>query len=341
MRHTERPDFSKAKFTPGVIANKKQIEPEELRAFFLDNHSISDCAKRFGCSEVTIKRHLRAINVDTSIYNHSQLAKDRSGEHHRVYKLSDDDLGRLFIDENLDTKTIAEMQDPPVHFNVVRKHIRRLGLKKDRKAVARSMSARHIRQHGYRHPAQRPDVLAKTRLGWTLVEYVDVKGRTFKLRSLHELYYALLLDKRGVEWYYEEMRIPYIDALTGKNRIYIVDFTVILLDGSVEWIEVKPNDGMVPSDKRVFAARCAEEAGVIYRGNNASERCEALKLFESGYRVTSYKYLNWKQRPDTKETKRCFKDEVAARRFRLRGWRRMSFVRKCNHLYVVRLRRVE
>lgn len=319
MSHKSKAYFSAAKFTPSVIHNRIEIDIDELKSYFANGHPLDDCAAKWGCSKATIKRKLRKAGVDTSIYDHSDLAKERSSDTCKVYTLTDEQLFELFIANNLDTKTIAEMHDPPIHYGVVRAHVRRLRLRKDRKAVARSMSARHLRKHGYRHPSQRPDVLAKTRRSAARASYKDRLGRCLTFRSLHELGYALLLDSRGVEWHYEEMIIPYVDALTGKHRSYVIDFTVINQDGSVEWVEVKPNDKMIPDDKRIFASRRAEAAGVIYRGLTAQERVDAKVMLTGA--LDGVEFHRQKPRRHTKVITYYFKTADCAAKYTLRGWR--------------------
>lgn len=303
--------------TPHIIANKKNLDIDRLRQFF-ETHTLEECGREFGCSPTTIKRHLRGAGIDTSIHNHSALAKGRSAAARRTYFLSDDELRRLFIDENLDTKTIAEMQNPKVHFNVVRAHVRRLGLKKSRKLVARSMSSRHIRNHGCRHPAQRPDVITKTRSSGAKVKFTDRMGRGLTFRSLYEFGYALLLENLGAEWYYEEMTVPYVDALSGKHRSYTIDFTVVRGD-TVEWVEVKPNEKMIPEDKRVYASRRAEEAGVIYRGLTVEEREKSKELLFGP--LSGVEFTRPKPRASASKITYYFLTESAAVEYTLTGWR--------------------
>jgi len=221
----------------------------------------------------------------------------------------------MLVDNNLDSKTIAESQG--VHFNVVRNHARRLGIKKDRKAIARSMSARHIRLHGYRHPAQRPDVIQKTRRSTSRAVYKDKIGREHSFRSLHELGYALLLDSLDLEWHYEEMMVPYVDMLTGKHRIYVIDFTVVRGD-DIEWVEVKPNSAMIPEDKRVYASRRAEEAGVVFRGLTDDERYQALKTLSG--KLAGVSFLHNKPRQSAKTVTYYFLSCSAAIKHQLDGW---------------------
>lgn len=309
-------------------ANKKAIDPDELKAYFLDNHTLGDCAAKWGCAETTIKRHLRSIGVDTSIYNHTTIAFDRR---HKKYNLSDEELRHLFIDRNLDTKTIGEMCDPPVHYNVIRKHTQRLKLRKDRKSVARSMSARHIRKHGQRHPSQRPDVIAKTRRSTTKAEYCDRRGVNHTFRSLHELGYALLLDSLGLEWYYEEMVVPYVDAFMGKWRSYTIDFTVVSPDGSVAWVEVKPNNKMIPDDKRLYASRRAEESGVVYRGLSDEER-EKARVALSGS-LAGVKFVHRRPRQSAMKVTYYFLSEGAANKHTVPGWRETALRQIGNNLW--------
>lgn len=334
-KHKAKKDFNPLKFTPSKIHNKINISSDELVKYFLNNHPISECAKNFGCSQTTIKRKLRLAAVDTSIYNHSIKAKELSRQARAVKTPSDEELWHMLVDDNLDTKTVAESCG--VHFNTIRKAARRLGIRKDRKAIARSMSSRHHRMFGCSHPAQRPDVLAKTRKSTGRVRYVDLKERTFLFRSLHELSYALLLDHNGLEWYYEELRIPYVDMMTGKWRIYVVDFTTIC-DDLVEWIEVKPNDKMIPCDKWIYASRRAEDADAVYRGLTKEERIAGWELLKTGYRKEAMSFCNQPPRQNAKQISYWFSNLDAAREYNLSGWHKHSLVSYSQYLHTLKLR---
>lgn len=309
--HKRRTDFDSLKFTLPKIHNKIDIPISEVTEFFR-THSLKECAIKYNCSSITIKRKLRAAGVDTSIHNHSGLAsKNRASKE----KPSDELIRKLYIDDNLDTKTIAESYG--LHYNTIRNIIRRLGLQKTAKLIAKSMMERHQLQHGVRHPSQRPDVIKKTS-----INKVEYKGQCFK--SLIELGYALYLDKNGIEWYYEEMRIPYIDMMNGKRRIYVIDFTIINGD-EVSWIEIKPNNEMIPDDKRIYAERRAEESGITYRGLNDDE-CEQLwQTIREGYNFKEVKFL-YRAPRSTTNTKITyyFKTEQEATAFTLDGWKQFT-----------------
>jgi len=285
--HKSDPGFDPTKFTPGHIHNKKQLDLGQLKAYFV-NHTLGDCAKHFGCSVPTIKRYLRTAGVDTSVHNHSELALAKHRDVVGVRKPTADELAGLYLPPpeggNWDSKSIAELYG--CHYNVIRGMLKRLGLW-GRKTAAQKSAAqmnRHFRKHGVFHPAQRKDVLAKTRRSTVRYAYIDVNGRDWTFRSSHELAYALLLDYLGREWYYEDMSVPYVDTLSGKQRVYFIDFTVINGD-DVEWVEIKPADDMIPTDKVLCAARQAEQRGVVFRGNTTTERLEAKSVLDSGYRA--------------------------------------------------------
>lgn len=327
------PDTLDHKCTPKYIHNKLIIDSKELIRYF-DRHTLSECAKKFECSSTTIKRKLRALNIDTSKHNHSEIAKRKSLETNRKCNIGKDDLSNLYIDRNLDTKTISEQFG--VHYNTIRKLVHRFGLSKTQKDVSKSMMARHAKMHGYSHPAQRPDVMEKTRRSAQKVLYGLIK-----MRSLHELSYALYLDHSGVEWHYEEMRIPYVDNMSGKWRIYVIDFTVI--DGdNVKWIEVKPNDKMIPTDKRIYASRRAEEAGAEYRGVTNAEREEGFKLLCDGYNKQQIKFLRPKPRSTAKQVSYFFKNNNDLEAFVYpSGWKQHTIVRHSEHLICLKLRRAK
>lgn len=315
--HKRKPDFNPLKFTPKIIHNKLNINIDELVSYFNDDHTLNDCAVKFKCSEVTIKRRLRSVGVDTSKYNHSHIAVNRSLLKSPRLVPDDIELKRLYIDINMDSKSIADRYN--VCYSSVRKFIHRLGLIKSRSKVAKSMSVRHRSIYGYAHPSQRPEVLSKTRKSTIKVKYIDIINREHTFRSLHELSYALFLDNLGLEWYYEEMRIPYVDMLTGSNRLYIIDFTVVK-STVVEWIEVKPAENMIPEDKRIYAERRAEETGTVYRGLTINERNDSKLLLNSGYRFDYITFLTQKPRCDQFKITYWFKNYNDANEFKLDGW---------------------
>jgi len=297
--------------------NKIALPIDEVAEYF-KTHSLGDCAERYNCSTITIKRQLRAIGIDTSIHNHSMLAINRSAVAMMLGKVkpSADELYKLLIEDNLDTKTIAERYN--LHFNTIRNIARHMGLRKTPKQVSASMMRRHMLRYGVNHPAQRPDVLAKTSISLNKAKY---HGNSFK--SLTELGYALFLDANGLKWYYEEMHVPYVDMMTGKRRIYVIDFTVV--DGdAISWIEVKPNNLMIPEDKRIYASRRAEETGIIYRGLFDDERTKLWHLITTGYRFDEIEFIHQTPRSTCTKITYYFKHKTEAINFMLDGWRQFT-----------------
>lgn len=338
--HKRKPDFDPLKFTPLTIHNKIELNKQSVIEYFHFNHTLADCAKEFSCSKTTIKRRLRVWGIDTSIYNHSEIAKTRSREKSIENKTipSNEEIEELYLHQNLDSKTIAEQFD--LHYQTIRIRIKKMGLKKSGVLVSKSMMARHQLHHGCPHPAQRPDVIVKTRRSTVKVKYCDVIGRLHEFRALSELEFALLQDNLNNEWYYEEMRVPYVDMLTGKRRIYIVDFTVVS-KGNVSWIEIKPNENMIPEDKRIYAERLAEASGVEYRGLVEDERKKGRELFNSGYRMNEYEYVNLKPSRSATQITRWFKSRQLAEKYTESGWNRLS-IKECNpHLFSLKLKRCE
>lgn len=314
--HKRNPDFNPLKFTPSRIANKKSLPEDELKKYFTD-HTLKECASRYGCSIVTIKRTLRRLGVDTSVHNNSALAMTKYKESVKgKAKPTADELKSLYIDQNLDSKSIAEIYG--LHYNTVRSLIRKLLLTKTRKSVAHSMSNRHFLKYGLKHPAQRQDVRKKTSISLNKASY---KGYDYK--SITELGYALYLDKLGREWYYEEMTIPYIDMMTGKRRLYIIDFTVVLAD-KVSWIEVKPNNEMIPEDKRIYALRRAEESNIEYRGLNDQEREGLWQCITDGYNFSEVKFTYRTPRSTSHKITYYFKSKYEASEYKLDGWKEFT-----------------
>jgi hypothetical protein len=233
-------------------------------------------------------------------------------------KPSDDCVKGLYIDQNLDTKSIAEMYG--LHYSTIRNIVRRLGLTKSRKDVSASMVNRHFLKYGIYHPSQRPDVLKKTSIK------AEYRGNNFK--SITELAFALHLDKIGHTWYYEEMMVPYVDMLSGKRRVYVIDFTVIDDDGKVCWVETKPHNFMIPDDKRIYASRRAEESGVEYRGLTDPERELIWETIHSGFNFDQVQFIQRTPRSTSTKITYYFKSEAEALDFELEGWR--QFVRPTN-----------
>lgn len=309
--HKRRADFNPLKFTPSRISNKIDLPIDEVAEYF-KSHTLQECADRYNCSKVTIKRKLKSAGYDTSIHNHSSLVKERR----IVVKKtpSDDIIRKLYIDDNLDTKSISEMYG--LHYQTIRNKIQAIGLKKSRKEISKSMMQRHLLQHGVRHPAQRPDVIKKTSV--SLASY-----REYDFKSITELGYALHLDMIGVEWYYEEMHIPYVDMLTGKRRIYVVDFTVINSD-NVNWVEVKPNNEMIPDDKRIYASRRAEEANIIYRGLTEQEHIALWNAIDIGFNFDMVEFKHRTPRSTSTKITYYFKSQKEAEEFQLDDWRQFT-----------------
>ena len=317
--HKRKSDFNPLKFTPSYIHNKLNLDRDVVIEYFQSGHPLADCAEHFKCSAITIKRKLKSWGVDTSIYNHSDISvkRSRAASMKGKTELSDAEIISLYIDNNLDTKTIAEMTG--LHYQTIRMRVHKLRLQKDRKKVAQSMMSRYRSQHGYGHPAQHPDTLKKTRRSTIRISYINISSAEYTFRSLHELSYALYLDSRNDDWTYEEMRVPYVDMLTGKHRIYIIDFTII--GDVIQWVEVKPNELMIPEDKRIYAERMAEEAGIIYRGTTKDERTAGWQLLTSGYRLADIHFLYPKPRKDQNKITYWFKSESDANDFIMAGWK--------------------
>jgi len=289
-------------------ANFVDIDIKKLKKFFR-THTLGQCAKEFGCSSATIKRKLKAAGVDTSIHNNSRLAKD-------LFKKSKKDTSFLtenflydqYIIQNKDSKTIAE--ENKLHYNTVRNRIQKYGLKKSAKNVSASMMVRHYEKTGYMHPGQRPDVINKINKRRSRYYYKPAKSsKNCLFKSLHELCYALLLDNDDdVEsWDYELIKIPYIDRLTGRHRMYYVDFSVQAKSGD-RWVEVKPAENMIPHDKYLYASQAAKQAGIMFRGLIGDEKSRGYELFKSGYMKDNIEFRNIKDIKNDKNYTLWFKN---------------------------------
>lgn len=311
--HRRKPDFDPLRFTPSNIANKINLPINELIEYF-KSHTLDECASKYGCSRITIKRKLKSAGVDTSIHNHSELAKTKCKT--LKNKPSDDVITDLYISKNLDTKTIAEMYG--LHYNTIRNIVRRLHLKKSNKLVSASMMSRHLSKYGIRHPAQRHDVVKKTSMSLNKAIYKNIN-----FKSITELGYALYLDKNNIEWYYEEMHVPYVDMIKGTRRTYVIDFTIII-DNQVHWVEIKPNNLMIPEDKRIYASRRAEESGIIYRGLFDEERKSIWEMVEMGYNFNLVEFVHRTPRSSSTKITYYFKTEQEATDYTMDGWKQFA-----------------
>jgi len=268
-----------------------QIDIDELSDYF-KNHTLKQCAKEYGCSKATIIRRLRLAGIDTSAHNHGPLAYN---EFIKTVKdtslLTKEFLYKEYIVSNKDSKTIALENN--FHYNTIRSKIKKYGFKKDQSTVSQSMMASHYLRTGYMHPGHRPDVQLKTFKGRSRYKYINKYNKEYLFKSLYELCFALLLDNDNdiINWDYELIRVLYIDRLTGKSRMYYVDFSYQSNNGDC-WIEVKPNNNMTPTDKRLYAAQDAKRAGSKFRGLYDEEREEGYKLFIDGFNYDKITFKN-------------------------------------------------
>jgi len=261
-------------------------------ADYFKSHTLSQCAQQYKCSKATIKRKLRALNVDTSMHNHSQLAIEAFKKTCKdVSFLTDGMLYHEYILLNKDTKTIAEEHD--LHFNTIRNRLRTMRLKKDLRQVSLSMQLRHLNITGYRHPSQRPDVLAKILKCSSRFEYLARSGRKYFFNSLYELCYAIMLDQNDTvsNWDYKLIQVPYVDRLTGKWHIYYIDFSVQSCTGD-KWVVIKSQKDMVPTDKYLYAAQAAKKANAIFTGITAEERSKSYNMFIGGLAHGNVEFIN-------------------------------------------------
>lgn len=106
-------------------------------------------------------------------------------------------------------------------------------------------------------------------------------GLLMQFRSSWEVEYMMLLDDDpSVHNYrYELPKIPYMDPVTRKDRIYHPDFIVYYIDGSMDIVEIKPfsklKDPNVQAKKRWtedFIARHFSHYGVPVRYVMITER---------------------------------------------------------------------
>lgn len=274
------------------MSNKIDIQLDELKQYFT-NHTLKQCADKWACSKATIKRRLKAADIDTSIHNHSNLARE---SHRRAIKdtsiLTKEFICEQYIVQNKDSKTIAE--ENGFHYNTIRNRIRKYGFKKDSKNVSISMQLRYMMKTGYMHPGQHPDTIAKISKGKSRFWYNPIKSdKPVPFKSLHELCFALLLDNdNNVEsWDYELIKIPYMDVIKKRMRMYYIDFSIQSKSGD-RWVEVKPAKNMIPHMKRLYASYAAKEANIRFGGLTDMERELGYKLFYSGFQSDKIEFRN-------------------------------------------------
>jgi len=87
---------------------------------------------------------------------------------------------------------------------------------------------------------------------WLQGRYIPTNGEKYvgrqspKYRSSWELLFMKVLDNNPavLKWGSEVIKIPYIDPITGKRKMYVPDFIVVYQDadnkGHAEVIEIKP-----------------------------------------------------------------------------------------------------
>jgi hypothetical protein len=119
-----------------------------------------------------------------------------------------------------------------------------------------------------------------------------------------ELTIALFLDSIGTKWDYEIKRVPYMNHITGKRSYYLIDFIT-----DKEWIEVKPAESMIPSDKRLYASAAAKQAGAIFRGCTDIERSKGWELLLNGYRSSEYSFIHQTPSKSCKQISYYFKTQ--------------------------------
>jgi hypothetical protein len=299
------------------IWNQKDLDLTELRRRFLSGTvTLGDLAKQYNCAVVTIKRKLRSLGVDTSLHNHSPLAKARHRQKvcAKTEILTEDFLRRKLIMENLDTKTLSEQLG--VHYSVIRARAQAAGIRKSTDQLVGAWQSRYLEKHGCLHPSQDPRHKSKYSNTMNRARYLAKSSNEYYFKSIMELSFALYLDYNSMVWDYEKVRVPYVHHITGKSKVYTVDFVA-----EQEWIEVKPHEHMIPSDKRLFAMRAAERTGCRFRGVSKDELDQSWELIVSGYRADHYDFIRSTPRRDRKQITYYFKDSTEMAKFNVHGYK--------------------
>ena len=308
------------------IWNTINIPKDQLITDYKSGCTLGELAAKHGCSNVTVKRKLRSFGVDTSLHNGSEVAKRRHREAVSCPLLTKDYLTAKYLNENLDSKTIAE--ELGIHYSTVRKYLRIYELRKSSDQLVGAWQSRYKAKHGVIHPSQHRDLYARS---LNRVQYYSAQGQEFKFKSILELTFALLLDKNEIDWDYEAERVPYLNHITGKQRYYCVDFVT-----AEEWIEVKPDEKMIPNDKRLYAEASARRQSKLFRGCTAEERHYGWWLLVSGFRHEHYDFIRYSPKTKAKQISYYFKTLKELTDFKLPVGFKYHF-RKCLAPWIFKL----
>jgi hypothetical protein len=296
-----------------IIWNVIDIPKDELVDRFNNGKTLSDLAEYYRCSQVTIKRKLRSAGINTSRYNHSDIAKIKHRK--KVCAKSDVLTKKYLVDEyinkNFDTKSIAEKIG--VHYSTVRKYVQQFGLIKSNDQLVGAWQSRYLEKHGYVHPSQHTNKYSRS---VNKVKFQMLNGPIIYLKSIMELTYTLYLDQAGVNWTYESERIKYVDHISGKQRTYTIDFTL-----KDEWVEVKPSYVVMPTDKRLYAEREAEKRGKKFRLISDVERIKGWELLLNGYAKERYEFIRARPRTDIKQVTYYFKSYDELKNYTIDGFK--------------------
>ena len=88
-----------------------------------------------------------------------------------------------------------------------------------------------------------------------LIKFIDIKGRFYIMRSTWEVKYAEYLDKKEVDWEYEEHKFKYVDSC-GRSHYYFPDF---YLPSEEKFIEIK---GYMDDKSRYKIEECSKLHGI-------------------------------------------------------------------------------
>lgn len=187
--------------------------------------------------------------------------------------ISKDELTYLYITENLDADDVATHLG--CHKSTVYNYLKKYNIKKDDKNI---WLARLLKS-GHRHVGN--------------YIYQSLKSPAGEVRlNLKQLKYALYLDSNDdVEsWDFKLIKIPYMDLIDNKMKMFFIDFSVQSYIGDW-WVELKKHNSMRPLTKRLYAMHAASNAGIKFRGLYDYELDEMERLYKSNYRHSMIKYI--------------------------------------------------
>lgn len=191
-------------------------------------------------------------------------------------------LEREYLHHNYDAKTISERHD--ISYSSVRYLLHKYRIKKPRDMILGSRISRYKEKTGYNNPSQNNSIRASK------IKYEARSGKMYNLMNLRELSYILYLEFNNVEWDYRIDFVIYIDHVAGTSKNFTIDIST-----NTEWIELKLQKLLVPSDCRMYACRQAKDNNKTFRGLKNTELQQSFDILQSMYRKDKYEFTRYKK----------------------------------------------